>query len=103
MHLTTLLSEIFCFCDFFVTGRDGTDKRTDIGTDTLFLENIILDSYFDQKIKEINHKSNVEKDEKLQKPLVELRAKMFLACYFRKHLEPPPLCLLIYNVNGPLE
>ena len=28
----------------FGTGRDGTDKRTNIGTDRLFSENIILDS-----------------------------------------------------------
>ena len=52
IHLTTLFSEIFCFGDFFYgTGRDGTDGRThthtdgrtDIGTDRLFSENIILD------------------------------------------------------------
>ena len=49
IHLTTLFSEIFCFGDFFCdrTGRDGTDGRTngrtDIGTDRLFSENIILD------------------------------------------------------------
>ena len=49
IHLTTLFSEIFCFGDFFCdTGQDGTgrtDKRTDIGTDRLFSENIILDSF----------------------------------------------------------
>ena len=46
IHLTTLFSEIFCFGDFWGdgTGWDGqTDKRTDIGTDRLFSENIILD------------------------------------------------------------
>ena len=50
IHLTTLFREIFCFSDFFCdgTGRDKrtngqTDKRTDIGTDRLFSENIILD------------------------------------------------------------
>ena len=49
IHLTTLFSEIFCFGDFFCdgTGRDVTDGRTngqtDIGTDRLFSENIILD------------------------------------------------------------
>ena len=40
IHLTTFFSEIFCFGDFFC---DGTDKQTDIGTDKLFSENIILD------------------------------------------------------------
>ena len=46
IHLTTLFSEIFCFGDFFfVTGLDqtGRDRQTDIGTDRLFSENIILD------------------------------------------------------------
>ena len=46
VYLTTLFSDIFCFSDFF-GGQDGTDKQadkqTDIGTDRLFLENIILD------------------------------------------------------------
>ena len=43
IHLTTLLSEIFCFGDFFYgTGRE---RRTDgIWTDILFSENIILDT-----------------------------------------------------------
>ena len=47
VYLTTLFSKIFCFIDFFSgTGRDGTDgtdKQTDIRTDRLFSENIILD------------------------------------------------------------
>ena len=52
IHLTTLFSEIFCFVDFFGggTGQDGTGRtnkqtngQTDIGTDRLFSENIILD------------------------------------------------------------
>ena len=43
---------------FFVTGRDGTDKRTngrtDIGTDRLFSENIILDAkLFIKQIKRV--------------------------------------------------
>ena len=49
IHLTTLFSEIFYFGDFYCdgTGRDGTERdgQTDIGTDRLFSENIILDCY----------------------------------------------------------
>ena len=45
VYLTTLFSDIFCFSDFFWdrTCRDGTDGKTDIGTDRLSSENIILD------------------------------------------------------------
>ena len=49
IHLITLFSEIFHFDDFFLWldgtwQTDGrTNKRTDIGTDRLFSENIILD------------------------------------------------------------
>ena len=48
VYLTTLFSKIFCFSDFFSgTGRDRrdrqTDRQTDIWTDRLFSENIILD------------------------------------------------------------
>ena len=47
IHLTTLFSEIFCFGDFFfVTGQDVTNGQTNIGTDRLFSENIILDNDF---------------------------------------------------------
>ena len=43
IYLTTLLNEIFCFGHSFL-GQDGqTDGQTDIGTDRLFSENIILD------------------------------------------------------------
>ena len=54
VYLTTLFSKIFCFSDFFFgdgtgqTGRDGTDRtdrQTDIWTDRLFSENIILDAF----------------------------------------------------------
>ena len=49
IHLTTLFSEIFYLVTFFChwTGRDKrTDGQTDIGTDRLFSENIILDCFF---------------------------------------------------------
>ena len=54
IHLTTLFSEIFCFGDFFCdgTGRDVTNGRTDIGTDRLFLENIILDEEQYKKLRQ---------------------------------------------------
>ena len=48
VYLTTLLIKVFSFNDF-LGGRDGdgdgdgTDGRTDIWTDRLFSENIILD------------------------------------------------------------
>ena len=50
--LTFLFSDIFCFSDFFgdrmLRDRtDGqTDGQTDIGTDRLFLKNIILNDIF---------------------------------------------------------
>ena len=43
VYLTTLFSDIFCFSDFFCDGT-GHDRQTDIGTDRLFSENIILDA-----------------------------------------------------------
>ena len=44
VYLTTLFSDIFCFSYYFGDGTDKqADKQTDIGTDRLFLENIILD------------------------------------------------------------
>ena len=49
VYLTTLLSKVFSFDDFFGgQGRDGTDRRTNIWTDRCFSENIILDvlAYF---------------------------------------------------------
>ena len=51
MCLTTLLIKVFSFNDFLGgqgRGRDGTgrtDKQTDIWTDRLFSENIILDGW----------------------------------------------------------
>ena len=44
VYLTTLLSKVFSFSDF-LGGRDGDgDGRTDIWTDRLFSDNIILDT-----------------------------------------------------------
>ena len=41
LYLTTLFSKIFCFSDFF--GETGQDRKTDIWTDRLFSENIVLE------------------------------------------------------------
>ena len=50
VYLTTLLSKVFSFSNF-LGGRDGdgdgTDGQTDIWTDRLFSENIILDENVD--------------------------------------------------------
>ena len=48
VYLTTLFSKISCFSDFFGgTGQTGqTDRQTDIWTDRLFSENIILDGFY---------------------------------------------------------